>query len=255
MKVLYFTGTGNSRFVAERTAKNTNSELIDLKPQIKAGIPQPVDDEDLVFVAPTYAWKLPSVVTEWIEKADLSGAKRAWFIMTCGDSIGNACQYNRELTLKKGLEYMGTGIIVMPENYIAMFDAPVTAEARRIVTKSIPDMDKLITALKACEKFPPVRVKLAQFLLTGLINPALGKLFIRGEAFDVEDDCIGCGKCAERCPMNNISLVDGKPEWGNGCIHCMACICYCPQKAIQYGTATKTRERYTFEGIGYGKEK
>ncbi|MBO5994266.1 MAG: EFR1 family ferrodoxin, partial [Firmicutes bacterium] len=197
---------------------------------------------------------LPDAVSEWMEKADLSAVKRAWFIMTCGDSIGNACQYNRELTLRKGIEYMGTGIIKMPENYIALYDAPVKAEARRIVTRAIPEMDKLSAILNAREKFPPVKVKLAQFVLSGVVHPAFGKLFIRGDAFSVEDNCIGCGKCVECCPTNNISLIDGKPEWGEGCIHCMACICYCPNESIEYGTATKTRERYTFEGIGFGSE-
>ncbi|MBR5740030.1 MAG: EFR1 family ferrodoxin [Firmicutes bacterium] len=255
MKVLYFTGTGNSRFVAERISKKTKSELIDLRPQVKAGTQQAVDDENVVFVAPTYAWLLPTAVSEWIEKADLTSVKRAWFVMTCGDSIGNACQYNRELVLKKGIEYMGTAKIIMPENYIAMFNTPGKAESRRIVTKSLPDIDRAIEALTAGKKFPPVRVTVAQHLLTKVVHPAFGKFFIKGEAFSVKDDCIACGKCAELCPMNNISLIDGKPEWGNGCIHCMACICYCPKAAIEYGTATATRERYTFEGIEYNADK
>ncbi|MFR7743510.1 MAG: hypothetical protein ACLU3I_09600 [Acutalibacteraceae bacterium] len=46
---------------------------------------------------------------------------------------------------------------------------------------------------------------------------------------------MGCGQCAKRCPMNNVTLKDGKPVWGKVCTHCMACICYCPVSAIEYG--------------------
>ena len=49
------------------------------------------------------------------------------------------------------------------------------------------------------------------------------------------DACIGCGKCVELCPLNNIRLENGKPVWGKHCTHCMACICYCPKEAIEYG--------------------
>lgn len=41
---------------------------------------------------------------------------------------------------------MGTAQIIMPENYIAMFDAPQAEEARRIVAKAQPDIDRSIAA-------------------------------------------------------------------------------------------------------------
>ena len=253
MKVLFFTGTGNSRYVAEKIAEAGKCELIDLRPQIKKNIQEPVKDEEVVFVTPTYAWKIPKAVEEWIELADLSEVKKAWFVMTCGDSIGNACQYNRELSVKKGMEYMGTAPIVMPENYIAMFNTPSKAESKRIITKSRPAIERTCECVKKGEKFPPVRVTVGQYLLTRVVNPAFGKFFIKGYAFSVGDECNSCGKCAELCVMNNILMQDGRPEWGEGCIHCMACISYCPKAAIQYGTATETRERYTFEGLEYRK--
>ena len=60
------------------------------------------------------------------------------------------------------------------------------------------------------------------------------------------EKCISCGKCAQLCPLNNIQLVDGKPRWGSSCTQCMACICRCPQEAIEYG-----RLRIFWVGIPY----
>ena len=49
--------------------------------------------------------------------------------------------------------------------------------------------------------------------------------------------------------MNNIRLENGKPVWGKECTHCMACICYCPAEAIEYGKKSFGKPRYQFEKI------
>ena len=54
--------------------------------------------------------------------------KTYWFVANCGSEIGNASKYNRSLAEQKHLCYMGTSQILMPENYIAMFDAPQAEE-------------------------------------------------------------------------------------------------------------------------------
>ena len=49
--------------------------------------------------------------------------------------------------------------------------------------------------------------------------------------------------------MNNIRLENGKPVWGKNCTHCMACICYCPKEAIEYGKKSKGKPRHHFEAL------
>ena len=123
--VLYFTGTGNSRYLARRIAEGLEMPLYDLNACIKAGDTAPVQTgRDVVLVTPTYAWRIPRVVSEWLGKTELTGAERIWFVMDCGSEIGNAAGYNRQLAVQKQLQYMGTAQIIMPENYIAMFNAP-----------------------------------------------------------------------------------------------------------------------------------
>ena len=120
--ILYFTGTGNSRFIAENIAGETGEELVCINEKIKAGETDDITvSGNLILVTPTYAWRIPKLVREWILQRKFIDVQRVWFVMNCGDSIGSAEKYNRKLCLEKGWTYMGTMQITMPENYIAMF--------------------------------------------------------------------------------------------------------------------------------------
>ena len=48
---------------------------------------------------------------------------------------------------------MGTAQIVMPENYIAMFNAPTEEQAEKIVKKAEPAITEAIARIKAGEPF------------------------------------------------------------------------------------------------------
>ena len=230
--ILYFSGTGNSKYVAKRIADALGDALVNLNDRIKSGDTSPVETGERV-----------------IRKTELRGAKQVWFVMTCGSEIGNADKYNRELCTEKGLACMGTAQIVMPENYIAMFSAPQADEAREIVAQAEPSIDRAIAAIQRNQPFAPTRNNLYDRFMSGPVNPIFYRFFVKANAFTVSDACIGCGQCAKRCPMNNVTLKDGKPVWGRNCTHCMACICYCPVSAIEYGKKSVGQPRYHFEAL------
>ena len=248
--IFYFSGTGNSNYVAKRIADALGDEILNLNDRIKSGDTSPVETgERVIIVTPTYAWRIPRVVRDWLLKTELRGAKQAWFVMTCGSEIGNADKYNRELCAEKAISCMGTAQIVMPENYIAMFSAPQADKARQIVAQAEPSIDRAIAAIQANQPFAPTRNNLYDRLMSGPVNPIFYKFFVNADAFTVSDACISCGQCAKRCPMNNVTLKDGKPVWGKACTHCMACICYCPVSAIEYGKKSVGQPRYHFEAL------
>ena len=248
--ILYFSGTGNSEYVAKHIADALGDEILNLNDRIKASDTSPIETgERLIIVTPTYAWRIPRVVRDWLLKTELRGAKQVWFVMTCGSEIGNADKYNRELCTEKAISCMGTAQIIMPENYIAMFSAPQADEARQIVAQAEPRIDRAIAAIQANQPFAPTRNNLYDRFMSGPVNPIFYRFFVKANAFTVSDACISCGQCAKRCPMNNVTLKDGKPVWGKACTHCMACICYCPVSAIEYGKKSVGQPRYHFEAL------
>ena len=248
--ILCFSGTGNSRYIAERIAEALQDEIVDLNAKIKAADYAPIQaGDDIVLVTPTYAWRIPQIVAAWLTRTELLSAKRIWFVMDCGSEIGNAAGYNRQLAVQKQLQYMGTAQIIMPENYIAMFNAPRKEQARSIVEQAEPALQKVLAQLKAGQEFPPPRENLYDRFMSGPVNPVFYRFFVKADAFRATDACIGCGKCVELCPLNNIRLENGKLVWGKNCTHCMACICYCPKEAIEYGKKSKGKPRYHFEAL------
>lgn len=248
--VLCFSGTGNSRYMARRIAEGLQDEITDLNAKIKANDNSPIRTErDVIVVAPTYAWRIPRIVEDWLSKTELAGAERMWFVMDCGSEIGNAAKYNRRLADQKHLRYMGTAQIVMPENYIAMFGVPQTEEARKIVEKAEPGIDAAIARIRAGRSFAAPRNNFYDRIVSGPVNPVFYRLFVKSSPFHANDACIGCGRCVKNCPMNCIRLENGKPIWWKGCTHCMACICYCPAEAIEYGKKSIGKPRYHFEQL------
>ena len=70
--VLYFSGTGNSKYVARRIADALGDTLLSMNERIKMGNTSAVAcGERLVIVAPTYAWRIPRIVRDWLLKTDL----------------------------------------------------------------------------------------------------------------------------------------------------------------------------------------
>jgi Pyruvate/2-oxoacid:ferredoxin oxidoreductase delta subunit len=64
------------------------------------------------------------------------------------------------------------------------------------------------------------------------------------------DECVGCGSCAEICPVDAVEMVDEKPsvdqDW---CIGCGVCAVSCPAKVISIRRRLEDRAPATFNDL------
>ena len=253
--ILYFSGTGNSRYCAQVLAKALEEECIDTFAVLR-GEQEAVfaSQRPWVFVTPTYGWQLPRLFADLLRRAQLTGSREAYFVLTCGSEIGNAAAGIEALCREIGLHCQGVQQIIMPENYIALFRAPQPEQARQIVAEAMPALQQAAGWIADGLPFPPPPVGAMDRLKSGPVNRLFYRFAVKAKPFYATDRCNGCGKCVRSCVYGNIRLEAGKPQWGKQCTHCMACICGCPTGAIEYGHKTRKKVRYLCPGLSQEKQ-
>lgn len=246
--ILYFSGTGNSAYAAKYIGKEIGDETSNLFDRIRNRDYSSLHSgRPWVIVAPVYCWQLPRLVRDWMLQTEFKGSKDVYFVLTCGSDMGNAEKYLKKLCTETGLNYRGAAPVVMPENYIAMFDAPDKEESAVIMKKAERTLNRIVRRLKNDEDLLPVKTGIVGKINSSFVNLIYYPLIVKDKKFYAEDTCNGCGLCAAKCPLGNIEIVDGKPQWNGKCTHCMACISYCPAEAIEYGKISRGKRRYTCE--------
>jgi ferredoxin len=245
--ILFFSGTGNSKYVAKAIAEKTNDELVSINLLLKQGVSHRLESlsKPYVIVCPTYAWRIPRVITEFIKATDFSTQKEIYFVLTCGADTANAIGYVKRLCDEKGFILKGFTEIIMPDNYLIMYDSVTKEAANQITYKSIPHINEVARMIENGISFPSFIAK--QKVKSGIVNDIFYTVYVKAKGFYTTEKCVGCGKCEQFCPLNNIEINDGKPHWNAKCTHCMACICGCPTGAIEYKKKTQGKARHFIE--------
>ena len=241
--VLYFSGTGNSRYVAKRIAEISGDDLISIGQKTKSGDYNAVRSEKtFVFVGPVYAGRLPRIMEEYIRKVNFSGTSKTYFVGTCAATPWVTVQYVEKLCAEKGFSLLGFNSVVMPQGYLAGGGT----QPKEVNDKVLKEAEPKITAIAETirDKQMLSKEQPGKSLMSKVLNPIMYSVMISAKNFRVTEKCNGCGKCEQRCPLNNVKLTNGKPVWGKKCTHCMACIAGCPAEAIEYGKKTVGKPRY-----------
>ena len=243
--ILYFTGTGNSKFVADYIAEKLDDETVSLNRIIK-------NKEKLIctsekpyaIAAPIYAWRLPAVVEETIKEAQLNGCRKVYCLATMGENSGNADKYIKKIITDKGMTFAGYIGIAMQNNYLFMEKMPKPRDASKALHNIIPKLEKISLAIKNNEAlYKDDRTLFAAFM-SGAVNAGFNRFMVKKQELKADDDCVSCGKCAELCPVNNIEMQEGKPVFTGNCCGCLACLHHCPKKAINVKNQTQDKGRY-----------
>jgi len=246
--VLFFTGTGNSRYAASVIASICEDEAVSINHISRERIHSPFtaqysfqSEKPFVVVCPTYCGRIPRLVEDFLKDSRFVGSRDIYFYLSCGGATGNAGKYTAELAAKLELNYKGMASSVMPDNYLIMYKPSEYDEAQGMLRAALPQIESSARLIKAGRELYDVN---SGHAFMSAVTPYMYKYYISDKKFRVTDKCTGCGLCAELCPLVNISIEDSKPKWNGNCTHCVACISACPENAIEYGKATEKRRRY-----------
>ena len=91
--VLYYSGTGNSEYVAKKIGEQIEDEVISLFDKIKGHDYTEIhSDRPFVIVYPTYAWQMPRILRDFIQKATFTGNKCTYYLF-CNNLWGQYGKY------------------------------------------------------------------------------------------------------------------------------------------------------------------
>jgi len=233
--IFYFTATGNSKFVADRIAAATNEHTKNIADCMKDGLYsfKLHEGEMLGFVVPVYYYGVPIIVSEFLEKLDVSAdhAYYSFAVLNCGSTTGDAGRF-----FQRAFQVDAVFGIKVVDNYVPLSKVASEAEINERLDNAEHTVGEIVAAIneKKAGKINAVAGFLPS-LMTSMFYP----IYKRGrktKKFRVVDDCDGCRTCESVCPRNAIDCSNGMPVWKEPkCEICLACLHKCPVSAIVYG--------------------
>lgn len=134
--ILYFSGTGNTKYCAEYLGKKLEDEVVDIAEYTrirKTG--DFLSEKPYVICMPVYCATLPLFAYYFLKKSVFRGSDLMYFLMTYGGSDEKGGDSTPILAGKLAGElhkkYCGTWHVEMPVNMITMFRLQSDEEIRR----------------------------------------------------------------------------------------------------------------------------
>ena len=237
MKVLYFTGTGNSLYIAKRIGNEYYSI-----PKLEKERLFDFEDEKIGIVFPCYYNSVPKIVEEFLNKVSLK-SKYVFGIITYGGFSGATRGHLLEIGRRNGIEFSYINEMLMVDNYLPVYDVnkEVQNQAKKNIEENLGKIIKDIANGRRYIKNTSVIMKGIKFVSEKFYDNEFEK------KFTVDNNCNGCKTCEKVCPVNNIK-VDRKPVFNNNCQHCLSCIHNCPKRAISI-KKEKNKARFINENV------
>jgi ferredoxin/flavodoxin len=242
--VVWYSQTGYTARTGKLLAKTmeqngltvTGSEIRDIQPK-------EIEDYDLLVVgSPVFYYDSPSIVKDWIiSLPDLDGTPVAAFV-TFGGPEGN--QHNAACSI---LEWLSEkeGVPIALKAFMNMGTYPPAWTAEDVNDKKWRNSDLPNETTYAKIRDYAVYIldqvkqgKSAEFAKTFNLrefSTLFGPIWWTKRMVDdhsiIEDKCISCGTCVEKCPVDAIDL-DNYSVDTEACVLCFGCLNNCPAQAV-----------------------
>ena len=247
----FMTGTGNSYKVGSWFAEVANElGLTSNIQQIKLDklCIDPDEQTLCVFSFPTHGFTAPWLVLKHMLCLPRGkGASAVAVPSRAGTRIqgmslpgmeGTAGYLVACLLFLKGYKVKGVMGVDMPSNWTALHWGLSKENVEFIVAAAQPRVKHFATTVLKGQVYFDGIIPLSLGVCLLPISVAYLALaqFILSKLFFSSDKCVGCGYCATICAKRAITMkgkTQKRPYWSYSCDSCMACMNYCPHRAVE----------------------
>lgn len=242
--IYFYTGTGNSLWTAQKLSAMLNdSEVI---PIALIGSNRVITNSiNIGFIFPVHIWGIPSPVTDFLNRLESNSGKYYFAVAVNAGQVAATLTQLKNLLQQKNIKLSSGFSICMPSNYIPWGGAPSQAKQQQTFKEAMDKIGRIASSVHAKEERLPEKGPAWQnIFFSAIYRLSFAQVPKMDKSFWADDKCTGCKICEKICPAQNIKMINGKPAWQHRCEQCFACIQWCPEEAIQYGSGTAKKKRY-----------
>lgn len=235
--IYYFSGSGNSLFIAEQTQKELEKKGFTAK---IINIEENRLDEkhavaDIIgFVFPIYAFGLPEIAVSFLNAIPKSNKQKTFLFATPAGNEGVGIIQGNFILKSKGYDVLNARSVYMPDTWVAVMNAPEDDKLQKKCfenSKNIENyVDEILSEKRVIKIANPIAILILGFIY--FVFTIIGR-HQAGKAFCASSKCIRCKICYNNCPSEVIKWKNNAPYWSWNCQQCFRCINICPVKAVE----------------------
>ena len=164
--ILYFSATGNCKYVAGRIARAIGQDAVSIVDCIREGR-YSFSDESIGIIAPTYFWGLPSIVKEFLEKTSFR-TDYLYYIATYGTTPG-ASDYMAKRAIR-GCEISAFYSIRMADTWTPVFDLSTPEKVARFTKTTEAEIGRAINCIAARRTNRHMRPRVPAIIVQWIAN-------------------------------------------------------------------------------------
>ncbi len=175
--IICFSGTGNTRWAANKIATLTNDVIIEETSE--------QCDDVLGIFFPIYAWGIPRVFIDQLRRFFSNSEKQRKFsyvyvVCTCGDDIGLTDKEVKILLQQYDINNISICSIQMPETYIDFpgFKLDTQAAAAKKIAVAESHISVFATKIQKHEMFYEINRGTCPWIKSRILRPLFYKFFI-----------------------------------------------------------------------------
>lgn len=247
-ELFYFTGTGNTLFLAKSLAHRLGDAdgavqgSIILTPiaGLDPNAPYVSNAERIGIFFPVYFLNMPDIVRAFIHR--LSAPRAVYFFAAdnCGLNDWGVAESTRRLAAKNNMRLDAFFRFILPDSSIVFpTESDLYADMFRLAETHL---DHMVETVLASQKVFEATSVFADRIMGAVMKTVCFSLYGFKDLRCDKTLCTGCGLCGRVCPVANISIENSFPRWleKSRCTSCFACAHLCPSKAITFRRQKQT---------------